>query len=106
VCYETFGIILIESFRQGTPVLARRVGPLPEIVERSGGGLLFGDAGELTQAMRSIQQDAVLRARLATAARASFTEHWSEPVVVRQYLDLVERIARTKTPAVTGHDHA
>ena len=38
VCFETFGIILIEAFRQGTPVIARRIGPFPEIVERSGGG--------------------------------------------------------------------
>ena len=94
VCFETFGIILIESFRQGTPVLARRVGPLPEIVERSGAGLLFGGAGELEDAMRTIQQDAALRARLAAAARDGFARHWSEHVVVRQYLDLVARIAR------------
>ena len=38
VCYETFGIVLIEAFRQGSPVIARRLGPFPEIVERSGGG--------------------------------------------------------------------
>ena len=38
VCYETFGIILIEAFRQGVPVVARRFGPFPEIVARAGGG--------------------------------------------------------------------
>ncbi len=32
VCFETFGIILIEAFQQGTPVIARRIGPFPEIV--------------------------------------------------------------------------
>ena len=41
VCFETFGIILIEAFRQGTPVIARRIGPFPEIIDRAGGGLLF-----------------------------------------------------------------
>ncbi len=29
-CFETFGIILIEAFRQGTPVIARRIGPFPD----------------------------------------------------------------------------
>ena len=38
VCYETFGIILIESFRLGTPVIARRLGPFPEIVEKAMSG--------------------------------------------------------------------
>jgi glycosyltransferase involved in cell wall biosynthesis len=38
VCYETFGNTLIESFRQRTPVIARRLGPFPEIVAQSGGG--------------------------------------------------------------------
>ena len=32
VCFETFGIILIESFRMGTPVIARNIGPFEEIV--------------------------------------------------------------------------
>ena len=31
VCNEMFGIILIESMRQGAPVLARHIGPGPEI---------------------------------------------------------------------------
>ena len=52
VCFETFGIILIEAFRQGTPVLARRLGPFPEIVERARGGLLFDGPGELLESMR------------------------------------------------------
>lgn len=117
VCFETFGIILIESFRQGTPVLARRVGPLPEIVERSGAGLLFEGPDELQDGLRAIQHDAALRGRLASAARESFARHWSERVVVRQYLDLVARIARDtsngpvlraleSSSAHTGHRHA
>jgi glycosyltransferase involved in cell wall biosynthesis len=102
VCFETFGIIVIEAFRQGTPVLARRLGPLPEIVQRGGGGLLFDGADDLTAAMRSLSGSPEARARLATAARESFVANWSEPVVVRQYLDLVDRIAREKSHATPG----
>jgi len=77
VCFETFGIIIIEAFRQGTPVLARRIGPFPEIIERAGGGLLFAGEAELPAVMRRIQGDPALRERLAREARAAFVAHWT-----------------------------
>jgi glycosyltransferase involved in cell wall biosynthesis len=90
---ETFGIIIIESFRQGTPVIARRLGPFPEIVERCGGGELFSGPEELLAAMQRIQQDPQRRSRLAAAARDGFVRHWSEDAVIPQYLDVVRRAA-------------
>jgi len=85
ICYETFGIILIESFRLGTPVIARNLGPFPEIVAASGGGLLFGDEEELLAAMRTFAFDPEARARMAAAARAGFAEHWREDRVLAAY---------------------
>jgi glycosyltransferase involved in cell wall biosynthesis len=90
---ETFGIIIIESFRQGTPVIARRAGPFPEIVERCGGGELFAGPEELVAAMRAIQQDPARRDRLAAAAHEGFRRHWSEDAVMPRYLDVVRRAA-------------
>ena len=86
VCFETFGIILIEAFRQGTPVIARRIGPFPEIVERSGGGMLFTDANDLTKALERLENEAGLRDALARAGRSAFVRNWSEEAVVPQYL--------------------
>ena len=96
VCFETFGIILIEAFRQATPVLARRIGPFPEIVERSGGGILFNDAGELSDAMRRLQADPSLRSKLAECGYKGFEACWAEAAVVPRYLDVVKRAARAK----------
>ena len=93
VCFETFGIILIEAFRQGTPVLARRIGPFPEIIERGGGGLLFDGPDKLLDAMRRMQADPGLRPALAEAARHAFREHWSEDAIIPRYLDVVRRAA-------------
>jgi glycosyltransferase involved in cell wall biosynthesis len=92
-CYETFGIVLIEAFRQGTPVIARRLGPFPEIVERSGGGDLFSTRDELLGALRRLSGDPAYRAQLAEAGYRAYVEHWSEHVVVPQYLDIVRRAA-------------
>ena len=92
-CYETFGIVLIESFRQGTPVIARRLGPFPEIVEQSGGGELFSTRAELVEAMHRLQRDAGYRARLSEAGYRAYVANWSEQVVVPRYLDIVRRAA-------------
>ena len=96
LCFETFGIILLESFRQSTPVIARRVGPFPEIVERSKGGLLFDSADELRAAMDRLRTDAVFRTNAAIAGRQAFETHWQESVVVPEYLSLVRRAADRK----------
>lgn len=92
-CYETFGIVLIESFRQGTPVIARRLGPFPEIVAQSGGGELFSTREELIAAMRRLQCDPAYRETLAASGYTAYVERWSEHVVVPQYLDIVRRAA-------------
>ena len=96
VCYETFGIVLIEAFRQGTPVIARRLGPFPEIVERSGGGELFQTTEDLLQAMHRLQRDPAHRARLARAGYRGYVERWSESAVIPQYLGIVRRAAERR----------
>ncbi|MCI0732982.1 MAG: glycosyltransferase family 4 protein [Methylococcaceae bacterium] len=96
VCFETFGIILIESFRQNTPVLARRIGPFPEIVEKSGGGLLFDGPKDLRRAMRKIQSEPEFRDLLARQGREAFTRNWSEQAVVPKFLDVVRDAANTR----------
>jgi glycosyltransferase involved in cell wall biosynthesis len=96
VCWETFGIILIEAFQQGTPVIARRIGPFPEIVSAGGGGLLFEDTASLLEAMRALHADEGKRRVLAERARRSFEENWSERAVVPRYLDLIADVAERK----------
>jgi len=95
VGFETFGIILIEAMRHGTPVIARRIGPFPEIVER-GGGLLFDDVDHLRSLLQRLSIEPGLRERLSREGRQAFREHWSEAVVVPRYLELVRRLATAK----------
>ncbi len=99
-CFETFGIIIIEAFRQGTPVIARRLGPFPEIVDSAGAGELFQTPSELLTAMRRLNDHPDLRDRYAHAGRAAFQARWSEDAVIPQYLDIVRRAAQR-----TGRGH-
>jgi glycosyltransferase involved in cell wall biosynthesis len=94
--FETFGIILIEAFRASTPVIARRIGPLPEIVEECGGGLLFDTTQNLRDAMKRILTDPNEREHLARSGRRGFLERWSESAVVPRYLDVIHRAAESK----------
>lgn len=101
LCYETFGIILLEAFRQSTPVLARRLGPFPEIVEASGGGMVFSTTEELLEGMRRLASDPVRREALGHSARRAFLERWSEAVVVPRYLEIVRQAAeRSQSPSL------
>jgi glycosyltransferase involved in cell wall biosynthesis len=93
VCFETFGIILIEAFREGTPVIARRLGPFPEILDKAGAGLLFDDERELLDAMSALQRDPTRRRDWGEQARTAFTRHWSESAVLPRYLDVVRAAA-------------
>lgn len=100
VCFETFGIILIESFRKGTPVIARKIGPFTEIVERCGGGALFENTDGMVDAMKRLQQDADHRTSLAKAAVDGFRSYWSEEAVLTEYFKTLRGTALAK-----GYSH-
>lgn len=98
ICYETFGIILLEAFREETPVIARRLGPFTEIVQTSGGGLLFENGQELDEALARLEGDPTLREKLGRSGHEALRERWTESVVLEQYFDLITRVAEHKRP--------
>jgi glycogen(starch) synthase len=68
--YEELGTVLVEAQQVGLPVVASRVGGIPEVIQHGVNGLLVapGDAAELARAIDTILGDADLRARLGAAA--------------------------------------
>jgi hypothetical protein len=48
---EPFGLVAIESMATGTPVIARRAGALPEIIEHGRSGFLIDDLQEAALAV-------------------------------------------------------
>lgn len=53
---EPFGLVAIESLAAGTPVIARRAGALPEIVEHGVDGYIVDDVEEATLALRLVDR--------------------------------------------------
>ena len=69
--FEPFGIVLLEAMAAGIPVVASRVGGIPEVVVDGDTGLLVepGDAEALASAMLRLAESPALRARLGTRGR-------------------------------------
>jgi glycosyltransferase involved in cell wall biosynthesis len=68
---EPFGLVAIESLATGTPVIARRAGALPEIIEHGVDGFLVDDLEEAEFALRLVGD--LDRATIRTRALARFS---------------------------------
>lgn len=93
VCLEVFPLVALEAFRAGAPIIARNCGPFPEIIEKSGAGVIFNSAEEIGPAVMRFAGDAVLRDEFGRRAKLAFSEHWSETVAIGAYLNLIGEIA-------------
>jgi glycosyltransferase involved in cell wall biosynthesis len=96
--WENFPHALVEALAVGTPVIATRVGGVPEIVEDGVNGLLVppGDPAAVAGAVRRFFADAELRTRLRDAAAPSVRRFSLESVIDRLEQTLA-RVARTSS---------
>ena len=97
--YETFGQVIVEAFSMRTPVIVRDLGPLPELIADSDGGLVFGNDSELGAAIDRLANDSALRNRLGTNGHRTYCSRWAADVYVDAYLGMIEDIrARQGAP--------
>ncbi|MBR0092317.1 MAG: glycosyltransferase [Lachnospiraceae bacterium] len=73
VWYEVYGLTAAESIKRGIPVVASKIGALPEFVKNEENGLLFraGDTQELKKAICRLYEDFQLYERLKDGCRRS-----------------------------------
>jgi glycosyltransferase involved in cell wall biosynthesis len=89
ICYEVFGIIIIEAFSMETPVIVNNFGAMPEVIEDSGGGFVYADEDELIAAMERLAHNSDLRNDLGRKGFQAFLDFWSEDSHMEQYLNLI-----------------
>ena len=84
---EGLGVVLLEAMHNGTPVVASRVGGIPDIVEDGVSGLLVpaGDPEALAGALRRVLGDPTLAQRLGEAGRRRVAERFSWDVIVERW---------------------
>jgi N-acetyl-alpha-D-glucosaminyl L-malate synthase BshA len=83
---ESFGLAALEALSCGIPVVASRVGGMPEVVVDGETGFLHdvGDVSSMARsAIRLLREDSLYR-QMSTAARATVEQKWMlEPMVSR-----------------------
>lgn len=89
VCYENSPTIIYESFLAGVPVIASRIGGVPELIEEEKTGLLVtpGDQEDLARAMQTIHRE-----RDAWWARSEAIRRSAEKYSIKKYVDRLEAL--------------
>jgi len=75
--YEAFGIVLLEAWACGTPVIAANTGAMPGIVADGGFVFAYGDAADLAAKMERLLQDADLANGMARRGHARLLERYT-----------------------------
>lgn len=84
--YEAFGLVLLEALAQGTPVVASRVGGIPEFVPDGRAGRLVppNSAAELAPALIALWDDEEARRRMGEYGRSQVVPQYSWERVVTE----------------------
>ncbi len=93
--YEAFGLVLLEALAQGTPVVASRVGGIPEVVEDGRSGLLVppGDTAALRDALERVWADPELARRLGDTGRREVVPRYSWEALADRLSEVYREVA-------------
>ena len=94
---EPKGLFLFEAMASGVPVVQPRHGAFPEIIERTGGGLLVDpdDPQALADGLAALHSDPALAEALGKAGASAVRTHYS----VQHMAEQVEAVYR-ESPAL------
>ena len=99
---ETLGFVAMEAMASGVPVVGARAGGIPDVISHGRNGFMFtpGDLGELTERLRALLFDPVLRGEMGKSARESVEPHnWrSSTQRLVDYYELARTIHRRYDP--------
>jgi len=90
---EPKGLYVLEALANGVPVVQPRHGSFPELLEKTGGGLLVNpdDPEDLAQALRRLGDDRAHREELGRKGRAAVHRHFTADVMAEETLRVYER---------------
>ncbi len=93
---EAFGLSILESLACGVPVVVPDHGAFPELIEATGGGLLFrpNDAGDLARALAELLVDTEHRRSLGRCGRESVVRDFDVDSVAGKIVQICDSVIR------------
>ncbi len=93
---EGLPITILEAMQAGVPVVATKVGGIPEVLDHGNAGLLVEpqDSDSLAASIRRALTDKHLRGELIKAAYDRFSEYYSSDIMACKYLELYRELYR------------
>ena len=91
---EAFGLFVIESLASGVPVAQPSSGAFPELIELTGGGVLYaqGDAGSLADALEKLLLDPARAAELGRCGREIVNARFTSDAMARNFEELFSQL--------------
>jgi N-acetyl-alpha-D-glucosaminyl L-malate synthase BshA len=93
---ESFGLAALEAMACEVPVIASRVGGLPEVVTDGETGFLseVGDVEKMAADAARLLSDPTLRREMGKRARESAVSRYRTDIIIPQYIEFYERVLR------------
>jgi glycosyltransferase involved in cell wall biosynthesis len=91
--YETFGMVLLEAYARGLPVVASDIGALSSLVQDGVTGHRFrpGDPADLARTVSELMAQPDKLAEMRQAARQMYLGHYTAEINAQQQLDVYAR---------------
>ncbi|HEY0080064.1 MAG TPA: N-acetyl-alpha-D-glucosaminyl L-malate synthase BshA [Pyrinomonadaceae bacterium] len=101
---ESFGLAALEALACEVPVIASRVGGIPEVVTDGETGCLseVGDIEKMSADAARLLRDEATRREMGARARQSAVSRYSTDLVIPQYLDFYERVIAASNNAAAA----
>jgi len=97
LCFEVCALTILEAFRQKTPVIARNLGGMPEIIQESDGGFIYNTEEELVAAMDHLLASPSHRRELGQSGYQAYQQRWTPRAHLQRYFALIRGIAGAST---------
>ena len=99
---ESFGLAALEAMACEVPVIASRVGGVPEVVTDGETGFLseVGDVDKMAEDAARLLADATLRSEMGKRVRESAVSRYRTDIVIPRYIEFYERVLAKTSGAV------
>ncbi len=91
---ESFGLVYLEAWRQKKPVIGADIGPVRELIEGAGAGLIvkFGKVKPLREAIKKLVEDKSLAKKMGKNGYRAVGQRYNQERVLPQFKEMFEKL--------------